>query len=288
MANLQQEIQRLLLGRKSSGQKSVWLAPHNRALLGTLPDKHRPQALSGPSENRPTGSAAAAQRAALPSRSVPPSPISPAMNLSPPTQLLPAPAVSALAWEELFQAAHNCRACQLAFGRKQVVFGAGSHQARLLFIGEGPGEEEDQQGLPFVGRAGQMLTNMIKAMGFDRASQDPAQAVYIANIVKCRPPQNRNPLELEAQACLPYLQRQIALLKPQVIVLLGAVPLRFLLGKIGINKCRGTWLEYQGIPVMPTFHPAYLLRFELQKNKFIEEKRKVWNDLQLVMARLNA
>ncbi|NLF92919.1 MAG: uracil-DNA glycosylase [Oligosphaeraceae bacterium] len=193
---------------------------------------------------------------------------------------------SALGWEELQYAVQNCCACQLAAGRKQVVFGEGSPQARLMFIGEGPGEEEDRQGRPFVGRAGQMLSNMIKAMGFERQVQDPARAVYIANIVKCRPPQNRNPEATEVQACLPFLQRQIALLRPQVIVLLGAVPLRCLLGLVGINKYRGSWLDYQGIPVLPTYHPAYLLRFEQQKSKFVEEKSKVWEDLQKVMARL--
>jgi DNA polymerase len=177
----------------------------------------------------------------------------------------------------------SCQACPLAQGRKTVVCGNGCPQARLMFIGEGPGEEEDKQGVAFVGRAGHMLTNMILAMGFDRNSNAPEKAVYIANIVKCRPPGNRNPSEQEAAACLPYLRRQIELVKPQAIVLLGAVALRFLLGKTGITQRRGTWLEYQGIPVMPTFHPAYLLRFEGQKTLFVSEKRKVWNDLQQVM-----
>ena len=157
-----------------------------------------------------------------------------------------------------------------------------------MFIGEGPGEEEDRQGVPFVGRAGQLLTRMIAAMGRTRdAAAPPEKAVYIANIVKCRPPGNRNPEpEREAAPCLGYLRRQIALVKPKAIVLLGAVPLLNLMGVTGIMRSRGKWLSYEGIPVMPTFHPAYLLRFERFPAQFIQNKRLVWQDLQAVMARL--
>jgi len=139
-----------------------------------------------------------------------------------------------------------------------------------MFIGEGPGAEEDKQGLPFVGEAGELLDRMIVAM------QLGPEDVYIANIVKCRPPGNRNPEAPEAAACLPYLERQIALVRPEVIVLLGAVPLRFLLNKTGITRTRGKWLDYNGTPVMPTYHPAYLLRVP-------QKKRDVWGDLQQVM-----
>ena len=127
---------------------------------------------------------------------------------------------------------------------------------------------------------------MIFAMGLDRTAQDAERGCYIANIVKCRPPGNRNPEPEEGSACLPYLHRQIELVKPEVIILLGAVPLNFLMNRRGITSARGKWLDYKGIPVMPTFHPAYLLRFERTRDKFIEEKRKVWSDLQQVMARL--
>jgi DNA polymerase len=142
-----------------------------------------------------------------------------------------------------------------------------------MFIGEGPGYDEDQQGIPFVGKAGQLLTKMINAMQFARSD------VYIANIVKCRPPGNRNPEPDEVEACIPYLHRQIESIKPEVIVLLGAVPLRALLGGRSIRRERGQWRDFQGITVMPTFHPSYLLRLP-------EAKRDVWDDLQQVMRRL--
>ena len=140
-----------------------------------------------------------------------------------------------------------------------------------MFIGEGPGADEDAQGIPFVGRAGELLTKMIKAMTFDRSE------VYIANIVKCRPPENRNPSDEEAEVCIPFLKRQIELVNPKVIVLLGAVPLKYLMGKTGISRMRGTWMEYKGIQVMPTYHPAYLLRNP-------GAKKDVWQDLQEVMS----
>lgn len=191
--------------------------------------------------------------------------------------------VSGMDWDALVATALNCRGCRLCEQRRHVVIEDGCRRARVMFIGEGPGESEDIQGVPFVGRAGQLLTRMIAAMGLDRTSQDPATAAYIANIVKCRPPRNRNPEVDEGNACLGYLRRQIELVSPKVIVLLGAVPLKFLMGKTGITAARGHWLEYNGIPVMPTFHPAHILRFEVQRERFIEEKRKVWSDLQQVM-----
>lgn len=165
----------------------------------------------------------------------------------------------------------NCNKCPLCATRKNVVFGDGNPNADLMFIGEGPGESEDEQGLPFVGRAGELLTRMIGAMGFDRWND-----VYIANIVKCRPPGNRNPEEVEARACLPYLDQQIDLIKPKVLVLLGAVPLLYLLNMRGIMRLHGNWFEYKGIKTLPTFHPAYLLRNPPMK-------AEAWKDLQVVM-----
>ena len=170
----------------------------------------------------------------------------------------------------LAREAGTCQRCPLHETRTTVVFGEGAGKAELMFIGEGPGYYEDQQGRPFVGKAGDLLTRMIEAMQFTRSE------VYIANIVKCRPPNNRNPSPDEATACLPYLHQQIELIQPQVIVLLGAVPLKHLLNKTGIMRCRGTWAEFQGIRVMPTFHPAYLLRNPAAK-------RDAWQDLQQVM-----
>jgi DNA polymerase len=168
----------------------------------------------------------------------------------------------------------ECVQCGLCQERTQTVFGVGDPEADLMFIGEGPGYEEDRQGEPFVGPAGQLLTKIIEAgMGLKRSD------VYIANIVKCRPPNNRNPEDDEAVTCLPYLERQIELIQPKVIVVLGAVPLKALLNRRGITRSRGNWLSHKDIPVMPTFHPSYLLRVP-------KAKRDVWNDMQAVMQRL--
>jgi DNA polymerase len=169
----------------------------------------------------------------------------------------------------------DCRRCKLCEKRNTIVFGVGDPRARLMFIGEGPGADEDAQGIPFVGRAGRLLTDIItKGMGIRR------EDVYIANIVKCRPPENRNPEPDEVAACLPFLEAQIRAVAPEVIVTLGRVPLNSLLGYAGpMGKARGIWTDYQGIPLMPTFHPSYLLRNPAAK-------RDVWDDIQQVMARL--
>lgn len=148
-----------------------------------------------------------------------------------------------------------CRGCALCGGRRTVVFGVGNPNARLMFVGEGPGEEEDRQGEPFVGAAGRRLNQWIGRIGLSRGD------VYIANIVKCRPPGNRAPLPAEAQACLPYLRRQIGAIRPEVLCTLGSVALNFLLDNADkITRCRGTWRSFEGIPVLPTYHPAYILR----------------------------
>lgn len=168
----------------------------------------------------------------------------------------------------------NCRRCPLAATRTNVVFGEGDPHAELMFVGEGPGADEDRLGRPFVGKAGQLLDKMIAAMKLRR------EQVYIANIVKCRPPGNRVPTPVESGQCIKFLRCQIKYIRPKVIVLLGATAAAFLLERSeGISKLRGTWQEYEGIPVMPTFHPAFLLRQE-------SAKREAWHDLQLVMAKL--
>ena len=169
--------------------------------------------------------------------------------------------------------AARCRRRPLHATRLNPVPGEGDPHARLMFIGEGPGGDEDRQGRPFVGPAGQLLDKMIAAMQFRR------EEVYIANIVKCRPPRNRAPMPEEAEMCLPFLQEQIRLIRPQVIVLLGATAVHYLLKRQeGIMRIRGRWLEYDGIPVMPTYHPAFLLRQE-------QAKRDAWEDLKQVMRR---
>src|SRR5512147_2290456 len=169
----------------------------------------------------------------------------------------------------------DCRRCKLAGGRTNLVFGVGNPQARLVFVGEGPGADEDAKGEPFVGRAGQLLTEIItKGMKLRR------EDVYICNVVKCRPPNNRNPESDEIASCMPFLQRQVELVAPRVIVALGTFAAQTLLGvKTPITRMRGVWHEYRGIKVMPTFHPAYLLRTP-------GDKRLVWADIKLVMAEL--
>ncbi len=172
--------------------------------------------------------------------------------------------------------ARACTRCGLHAGRKQAVFARGNPFAELMFVGEGPGADEDAQGLPFVGKSGQLLDKMIVGMGY--APDD----VYICNIVKCRPPENRKPEPLEMAACTPFIAQQVALIKPKVIVALGATAVQGLLPSVteGITRMRGKWKIYQQtIPVMPTFHPAYLLRTP-------DAKRDVWNDLKAVMERL--
>lgn len=170
--------------------------------------------------------------------------------------------------------AHDCTQCRLAGGRKNVVFGVGNPNADLMFVGEAPGRDEDERGEPFVGRAGQLLTDIIKAMKLTRDD------VYIANVIKCRPPENRNPEPDELDACRPFIRRQVALIQPKVIVTLGRFGLQSLTEKgYGISAVRGKWLEYGGIKLMPTYHPAYLLRNPAAK-------KDVWADMKKVMAEL--
>lgn len=199
--------------------------------------------------------------------------------------LLPEPAVGEaskpdpLACPDLSSMARalaSCQRCRLAKGRTQVVFGVGNPNARVVFVGEAPGAEEDRQGEPFVGRAGQLLNAMLRACGLSR------REVYIANIVKCRPPGNRDPQDDEAAACLPFLKRQLALIKPEIIVLLGRVAARHLLGITApISSYRGSWRRWEGVDVLPTFHPAYLLRNP-------QAKRDAWEDLKQLLVRLSS
>ena len=170
---------------------------------------------------------------------------------------------------------HNCQKCKLAGSRTHVVFGVGSPNADLMFIGEAPGREEDIQGEPFVGRAGQLLTDIIKAMKLTRDD------VYIANVIKCRPPENRNPDPDELDACRPFIRRQVEAIRPKVIVTLGRFALQSLTEKsYAISAARGEWMEFDGVKVMPTYHPAYLLRNPAAK-------KDVWNDMKKVMAELD-
>ena len=206
------------------------------------------------------------------------------LPLPPPTDpaVCPPPetVASASSLDQLKACIQDCQACPLGAGRIRFVFGEGDPSARMLLVGEGPGRDEDLQGRPFVGKAGELLDKMISAIGYQR------QDVYITNIVKCRPPDNRTPTPQESQRCLPYLKRQIELIRPSVIVTLGATPLRELLGvQTGITRIRGQWQRLEmlgGIPVMPTFHPAYVLRQYTQ-----DVRRAVWEDLKAARAWLD-
>jgi uracil-DNA glycosylase family 4 len=207
---------------------------------------------------------------------------SPGGTVAPSAPLL-SPEAKAAAFADLRQRALACVKCaHLAASRKNVVFGVGSIDAQLMFVGEAPGADEDEQGEPFVGKAGQLLTKIIQTMGLQRGD------VFIANILKCRPDTpgqsagNRKPTPEEMQTCIPYLHEQIDLIRPKVLVALGATAVEGLLGKtIGITKLRGNWQVYRGIPLMPTYHPAYLLR-----NQAMSEKRRVWEDMLQVMEKL--
>ena len=179
-----------------------------------------------------------------------------------------------VSWQSLYDEIYACQKCDLCRLIHNKVPGQGDIHARLMFIGEGPGADEYMQGLAFVGAAGQLLTKMIAAMGYTR------EQVYICNIVKCRPPHNRVPDPVEAASCLPYLRQQVALVRPKVIVLLGATAARTLIRQdFRITREHGVWVEKKGVWFMPTYHPAALLRDE-------SKKREAWHDLQLVMGKM--
>ena len=180
-------------------------------------------------------------------------------------------------FEELENSLKDCNKCKLCNGRKNIVFGTGNKNAKLMFIGEGPGADEDEQGEPFVGKAGQLMNKAFEYLEINRSE------VYIANIVKCRPPNNRNPEEDEAEACLDYLRNQVMLVKPKIIVLLGSVALQNILGKeYKITASRGKWFIKKDIKYMPTWHPAALLRDEAKKLDFIRDLMAVQEELKRI------
>lgn len=177
-------------------------------------------------------------------------------------------------WEELEQSIINCNKCKLCQNRINIVFGEGNKNAKVMMIGEGPGADEDKEGIPFVGKAGQLMNKALIGLGINR------EELYIANIVKCRPPSNRVPEQEEAETCLNYLRNQVILVKPEIIVLLGSTALKNILGKeYSITASRGKWIEKKGIWYMPTWHPAALLRDENKKIEF-------WNDLKDVKKKM--
>ena len=259
----------------------------------SVPDaaRERPPVPERPAERTgPRLGLAARARAVIEGKSAPapvaPPPQAAAAQVAP---LAPAPAPSAAAgvkaaqMEALRQRVIPCVLCpHLAASRTQTVFGVGNLDAELMFVGEAPGADEDLQGEPFVGKAGQLLTRIIEAMEFGRSG------VYIANVLKCRPNMppgesgNRKPTSEEMNTCLPYLKEQIALIRPRCLVALGATAMEGLLGAVApMRELRGRWHEFEGIPLMATYHPAYLVR-----NQSITEKRKVWEDMLQVLVRL--
>jgi uracil-DNA glycosylase len=222
---------------------------------------------------KPSGWVAEHRASAVP----PPPPARVDTTPQPLVKVVPAPLISDPAirtLDEVRRDLGDCKRCKLCNGRTQIVFGTGNPRAELVFVGEGPGADEDAQGIPFVGKAGQLLTKMIEAMKYSRDD------VYICNVVKCRPPGNRNPEPDEIAACEPFLKAQLAAIRPKAIVALGKFAAQTLLrDDTVISRLRGQWRSYEGIPLMPTFHPAYLLRTP-------GDKKLVWQDLQEVMKRL--
>jgi DNA polymerase len=286
---------------KSRGVRHVAVAPETLRALAQPVATGTPA--SGPA--RPERQKSAGSETGAPRPAAPPPPLQPAIGHRPsavaalaaePATLIALPGETqstianpqsavekGAAFAALRERALACVKCpHLASSRKNVVFGVGSIDAQLMFVGEAPGADEDEQGEPFVGKAGQLLTKIIQATGLSRAD------VYIANILKCRPDTpgqsagNRKPKPEEMATCIPYLHEQIDLIRPRVIVALGATAVEGLLGKtLGITKLRGAWKMYRGTPLMPTYHPAYLLR-----NQAMSEKRKVWEDMLAVMEKL--
>jgi DNA polymerase len=185
-------------------------------------------------------------------------------------------------WPALREAVVNCTACKLCTGRRQTVFGVGNLRAHWMVVGEAPGEQEDRQGEPFVGKSGQLLDNMLRVIGLTRADADAATQVYIANTLKCRPPGNRNPEPDELAQCEPFLIRQVELVQPRIILAMGRFAVQSLLrSSEPIGRLRGRVHRYQGVPLIVTYHPAYLLRN-------LEDKAKAWDDLCLALATARA
>lgn len=193
-----------------------------------------------------------------------------------------AQAIARMDWPELRASVAGCTACALCEGRKNTVFGVGHIEAHWMIVGEAPGQHEDEQGEPFVGQAGLLLDNMLRALGLGRGDAGPDQQVYIANTLKCRPPRNRNPEPAELAQCEPYLDRQIALIKPRIILAMGRFAVQSLLrSSEPIGKLRGRVHAYQGVPLIVTYHPAYLLRN-------LADKARAWEDLCLARETLQA
>ena len=308
-----EELMRILRAKRMNGEESVWLGPENKKVLGHLPpaspavQTSAPKPRAVPETLAPKPRAVSETLVSAPTlspqmmkpniASMPSSINSASLTLDPaalaarsgvenanrhtaPANCADYEKLQSLTFADLEMVVKTCKKCPLSDGEKAPVFGEGVIVSRVMFIG-GQASCGDA-----ATEAETMLTNMIKAMGLERGGRDPKTAAYRTNIVKCAMVKNGMPSAEEANCCIGYLHRQIELIKPEIIVLLGAVPLRYLMGVIGIRKMRGKWMDFHGIPVMPTYESEYILRYKQQKRQFVECKRKVWGDLQLVMARL--
>jgi len=260
--------------RPTRSEIRAWLEREIALGLEAVP---RESAVASVSKTQAAGAEASAKEAPRPGPATPREQRPEAPSASALPDLLVEPGIrDAESLNDLREVLGDCQRCKLCKGRKNIVFGVGDPKARLMLVGEGPGEDEDLQGVPFVGRAGELLTDILtKGMGLTR------EQVYIANVIKCRPPNNRNPQPDEIVACQPFLRRQIELVRPEVLITFGNFPTQALLAdRTPISRRRGRWHEYAGIALMPTFHPAYILRNP-------SDKRLVWNDIKLVMERLD-
>lgn len=261
------------------------LDPRQRAMLDEMGVKvWVPMPVAAPAAAPATPPAPAPARASAPSPMTAPAPAvvaapvasTPPAPQAPPIRPVDTSALAHLGWDDLRQTVAACQACGLCTSRRQTVFGTGHQQARWMIVGEAPGEQEDRQGEPFVGPAGQLLDAMLRATGRDRRT-DAAGGVYIANVLKCRPPSNRNPAPDEVQRCEPFLARQVALVQPKLIIAMGRFAVQSLLRTTQpIGQLRGRVHRYEGVPVIVTYHPAYLLRNPA-------DKAKAWADLCLAL-----
>jgi DNA polymerase len=248
------------------------VAAHARALLRDLAAEGVD--FLGPRPARPAAESARVPAPAAAGRPFVRPPLVPELRPAPGAEASPRAGLLAEIRDDLGE----CTRCRLAERRTHIVFGEGSAEAPVVFVGEGPGADEDRSGRPFVGRAGELLTRIIASVGWSR------EDVYICNIVKCRPPENREPELDEVASCRPFLERQLLAIRPRAIVTLGKPATQTLLGRaVAITKVRGIWQEWAGIPLMPTYHPAYLLR-----NYTRETRQAVWDDLRAVRARVDA
>ncbi|MCK6425553.1 MAG: uracil-DNA glycosylase [Burkholderiaceae bacterium] len=269
-------------------------APPAAPGLGVRPVEAPVTAAAAPARAAPVAAEPATPRTAAPVRPAEPAvaPPRPAADARPVQSARPGPVappeatadgrrilgVESMDWPALREAVAGCRACGLCESRRQTVFGVGNERAEWMLVGEAPGEQEDRLGEPFVGKAGQLLDNMLRSIGLTRSEAEPARQVYIANVLKCRPPANRNPQPQEVLQCEPFLKRQVELVSPRLILAMGRFAVQSLLGsQEPIGRLRGRVHQYHGVPVIVTYHPAYLLRNPL-------DKARAWEDLCLAAA----